>query len=172
MPEYWYIDPQALFVSKPLIFSIAVVTLSENFWTLYRNNGFRWLQLSSESKISYVTILRAGSVSCWTDTKRKDQSILSKGMIESIRGVGLVHAQIMFYWTTILLLSFVIILEIETEFFFLAISAFFNFAGDSLSFSARAELFTRHNWVVFPMVAFMIHFLVSSFHLVKKCVQI
>jgi len=117
MPDYWSIDPQAFLVSKPLIFSIAVVTLSEDFWTLYSNNGFRWLKLSSESTklvmLWYCTrvVCRVGQTQ-----KGKDQSI-SKGTFESIRAVSLVHAQGLFYWTTILLLSIVIILEIETYFF-------------------------------------------------------
>ena len=75
------------------------------------------LQLSSESTklvmLWYYTrvVCRVGQTQ-----KGKDQSI-SKGIFESIRGVSLAHAQDLFYWTTILLLSIVIILEIETEFF-------------------------------------------------------
>ena len=111
------IDPQVLLVSKPLISSIAVVTLSEDVCALCGNNGFRWLQLSSESTklvmLWYYTrvVCRFGQTQ-----KGRDQSIF-KDIFESIRGVSLVHAQVLFYWTTILLLSLVTILEIETEFF-------------------------------------------------------
>ena len=106
-------DIRALFVSKQQL-----LKRWEDFCTLCENKTFRWLQLNSESTI-LVMLWYYTRVMCHVGQTQneKDQSI-SKGISESIRGVSfIVHVQVLFYWTTILLLALVISLEIETKFF-------------------------------------------------------